>query len=235
MIRQGLIKILDFGLAKQTLPLATSAEQHDTTAPGIILGTVGYMSPEQVRGERLDHRSDIFALGIVLYEMISGRKPFHGASGADTLSAILKEHPPELGQTVGNVPPAIERIVARCLEKDREDRFQSAADLGFALDAVSGFSTAVAQAAPPARRRWKYLGAAMAGAIAVAIAALAAAPWFASKSAPEFHQLTFRRGTVQGARFASDGQTIVYGAAWEGNPTELFSTRSEGPERGRCN
>ena len=230
VIRQGLIKILDFGLAKQTLPLATSAEQHDTTAPGIILGTVGYMSPEQVRGERLDHRSDIFALGIVLYEMISGRKPFHGASAADTLSAILKEHPPELGQTVHDLPPAIDRIVTRCLEKDREDRFQSAADLDFALDAVSGFSTAVAQAAPPARRRWKYLGAAMAGAIVVAIAALGAAPWFAAKSAPEFRQLTFRRGTVQGARFAPDGQTIVYGAAWEGNPTELFSTRPEAPE-----
>ncbi len=230
VVRQGLIKILDFGLAKQTLPLATSAEQHDTTAPGIILGTVGYMSPEQVRGERLDHRSDIFALGIVLYEMISGGKPFHRASPADTLSAILKEHPPELTQTVRDLPPAIERIVTRCLEKDRENRFQSAADLGFALDAVSGFSSAVAHAAPPTRRRWKYLGAAMAGAVVVTIAALAAAPWFASRSAPEFHQLTFRRGTVQGARFAPDGQTIVYGAAWEGNPTELFSTRPEAPE-----
>jgi serine/threonine protein kinase/Tol biopolymer transport system component len=230
VIRQGLIKILDFGLAKQTLPLASSSEQHETTTPGIILGTVGYMSPEQVRGERLDHRSDIFALGIVLYEMISGHKPFQGASPADTLSAILKEHPPELSQIVRDVPPAIERIVTRCLEKDRENRFQSAADLGFALDAVSGFSSAVAQAAPPPRRRWKYLGAAMAGAIVVAIATLAAAPWFAAKSDPEFHQLTFRRGTVQGARFAPDGQTIVYGAAWEGNPTELFSTRPEAPE-----
>jgi Tol biopolymer transport system component len=230
VIRQGLIKILDFGLAKQTLPTAASGDENDTTAPGIVLGTVGYMSPEQVRGERLDHRSDIFALGIVLYEMISGRKAFHGPTSADTLSAILKEHPPELGQIVRDVPPAIERIVTRCLEKDREDRFQSAADLGFALEAVSGFSTAVGQAAPATRRRWKYLGAAIAGAIVVAIAALAAAPWFATKSVPEFHQVTFRRGTVQGARFASDGQTIVYGAAWEGSPTELFSTRAEAPE-----
>jgi eukaryotic-like serine/threonine-protein kinase len=229
--RQGLVKILDFGLAKLTTPLSSLEIDNETTAPGLILGTVGYMSPEQARGEQIDHRSDLFALGIVLYEMLSGRKPFQGTSAADTLSAILKEHPPELSQIVRDLPPGIERIVTRCLEKDRDDRFQSASDLGFALDALSGVSTPpVAVKIPSKRRPWKYLGAALLGAIAVAAATIAAAPWFTSDDAPQFRQLTFRRGTVQAARFAPDARTIVYAAAWEGNPEELFSTRPEAPE-----
>ncbi len=229
--RQGLVKILDFGLAKLTTPLSPLEIDNETTAPGLILGTVGYMSPEQARGEQIDHRSDIFALGIVLYEMLSGRKPFHGTSAADTLSAILKEQPPELSQIVRDLPPGIERIVTRCLEKARDDRFQSAADLGFALDALSGVSTppAVVRISSP-RRPWKYLGAAMLGAIAVAVGTIAAAPWFTADEAPQFRQLTFRHGTVQAARFAPDARTIVYAAAWEGNPSELFSTRPEAPE-----
>ncbi len=157
--RQGFVKILDFGLAKLTAPLGPLNADNETTAPGLILGTVGYMSPEQARADRIDHRSDIFALGIVLYEMLSGRKAFHGASAADTLSAILKEQPPELSQIVRDVPPGVERIVTRCLEKDREDRFQSASDLSFALEAVSGFSTPPVDVRIPTKRRtWRYVG-----------------------------------------------------------------------------
>ncbi len=229
--RQGFVKILDFGLAKLTAPLGPLNADNETTSPGLILGTVGYMSPEQARADRIDHRSDIFALGIVLYEMLSGRKAFHGASAADTLSAILKEQPPELSQIVRDVPPGVERIVTRCLEKDREDRFQSASDLSFALEAVSGFSTPPVDVYIPRKRRpWRYVGAAMLAAVAVATGALAAGRWLASKEPPQFRQLTFRRGTVQAARFAPDAQTIVYAAAWEGNPAELFSTRPEAPE-----
>jgi eukaryotic-like serine/threonine-protein kinase len=228
--RQGLVKILDFGLAKLTMPMGLSELDNETTAAGVILGTIGYMSPEQARGEKLDHRADIFALGIVLYEMLAGRKAFEGASPADTISAILKDDPPELGQIVRDLPPAVDRIVTRCLEKERDDRFQSAADLSFALDAVSGFSAPIAAIAPPTRRRWKYVGAAVLGAAVVAAAAALAAPWFTAKDAPRFRQLTFRRGTVQAARFAPDTRTIVYAAAWEGSPAELFSTRPEAPE-----
>jgi hypothetical protein len=228
--RPSLVKILDFGLAKLTAPIGALEMDNETTAPGVILGTVGYMSPEQARAEPVDHRSDIFALGIVLYEMLSGRKAFHGASAADTLSAILKAHPPELGQIVRDLPPAVDRIVTRCLEKDREDRFQSAADLGFALDAVSGFSAPIEVKMPSKRRTWKYLGAAMLGALAVAASGMVAVPWFVTSEVPRFRQLTFRRGTVQGARFAPDAQTVVYAAAWEGQPAELFSTRPEAPE-----
>jgi eukaryotic-like serine/threonine-protein kinase len=228
--RQGLVKILDFGLAKLTMPAGLAEVDDEITVPGVILGTIGYMSPEQARGEKVDHRSDIFTLGMVLYEMLAGRRAFEGASPADTISAILKEHPPELGQIVRDLPPAVDRIVTRCLEKEPDDRFQSAADLGFALDAVSGFSAPMAAIAPPARRRWKYVGAAVLGAAVVAAATALAAPWFRSNESPRFRQLTFRRGTVQAARFAPDTRTIVYAAAWEGNPAELFSTRPEAPE-----
>ena len=104
------------------------------------MGTVGYMSPEQVRGQPVDHRSDIFSFGAILYEMLSGRRAFHGPSAADTMSAVLKEDPPELSDTNKTVSPALERLVNHCLEKNPEARFHSARDLAFALEATSGFS-----------------------------------------------------------------------------------------------
>src|SRR5207247_9492697 len=108
------------------------------TDPGSVMGTVGYMAPEQVRGKPVDHRSDIFSFGAILYEMLSGRRAFHGESTADTMSAILKEDPPDLSDTNQNVSPALERLVNHCLEKDPEARFHSASDLAFALEALSG-------------------------------------------------------------------------------------------------
>jgi tetratricopeptide (TPR) repeat protein len=140
--KEGRIKILDFGLAKVQISELENQEAAATitqsTEPGMVMGTLGYMSPEQVRGKEIDHRSDVFSLGAVLYEMLSGRRAFKGESPADTMSAILKEDPPELTQLVQNLPPALESIIKRCLAKSREERFQSARDLKFALESISG-------------------------------------------------------------------------------------------------
>jgi serine/threonine protein kinase len=144
--RDGRVKILDFGLAKLTAPDREGTAQPSAptlqvdSGPGAVWGTVGYMSPEQVRGNPVDHRSDIFALGAILYEMLSGKRAFQGASPADTMSAILKEEPPELTETVEAIPPALERLVRHCLEKNPGERFQSARDLAFDLAQISGLS-----------------------------------------------------------------------------------------------
>ncbi|MDQ3750188.1 MAG: protein kinase, partial [Acidobacteriota bacterium] len=145
--RDGRVKILDFGLAKLIEPKVESEAQTDVptrkihTNPGAVMGTAGYMSPEQVRGRAVDHRSDIFSFGTVLYEMLSGRRAFKGESTVETLNAILKEDPSDISVTNSNAPPALERIVRRCMEKSSEERFQSARDLAFSLESVSGFSS----------------------------------------------------------------------------------------------
>ncbi len=159
----GRVKILDFGLAKLTGAGEADRSQTDIptrrvdTDPGIVMGTVGYMSPEQLRGRRADHRSDIFSFGAILYEMLSGRRAFHGESTADTMSAILRQDPPELSETNKNVNPALERVVQHCLEKNPEERFHSASDLAFAIQALSGSAAVsgqtVAMAAQLARPR----------------------------------------------------------------------------------
>ena len=139
LTRDGTVKILDFGLAKCETGLGGAADADHTmaaTSAGVILGTVGYMAPEQIRGEPADPRSDIFAVGTVLYEMVSGQRAFHGDSPADTMSAVLREQPPDLVLRTGT-PPAVARIVRRCLEKDAAERFQSARDVRFALEAVT--------------------------------------------------------------------------------------------------
>jgi eukaryotic-like serine/threonine-protein kinase len=140
--KDGRVKILDFGLAKLRPPRNVSAgsdvaTQKQLTNPGTIMGTVAYMSPEQVRGQDLDHRSDIFSFGIILHEMLSGRRPFTGESQVEVMNAILKEDPPELHETNQKISPALDKIVQRCLEKKPERRFQTASDLGFALEALS--------------------------------------------------------------------------------------------------
>jgi len=142
------VKILDFGLAKPIdagqpgrAPATMMATVAGGTEPGLVLGTVGYMSPEQVRGESVDHRTDIFSFGAVLYELVSGRRAFKRDTAAETMTAILKDDPPELAGAGTPIPPGLERIVRRALEKSPGERFQSAKDLGFALDAVGGPST----------------------------------------------------------------------------------------------
>jgi len=142
----GRVKILDFGLAKLTRPEITSEGDdaptvHAATEPGLVMGTAGYMSPEQVRGKPTDPRSDIFSFGAILYEMISGKRAFHGDTPADTMSAILKEETPELSETARNVPPGLDRIVRHCLEKVPSQRFHSAGDLAFDLEALTDIST----------------------------------------------------------------------------------------------
>lgn len=139
----GRVKILDFGLAKVVGPFdgaegATLSKDEQGTDPGTILGTVGYMSPEQVKGQPADHRSDLFSFGAILYEMFSGRRAFKGDTKVETMNAILKQDPPDLSEPGGEVSPVVERVVRRCLEKRPEERFHSAHDLGLALEALSG-------------------------------------------------------------------------------------------------
>jgi Tol biopolymer transport system component len=140
--KDGRIKILDFGLAKLKQPQGESPHSSPTigangTEPGMVMGTAGYMSPEQVRGKPADHRADIFAFGTILYEMLTGRRAFQKTTAADTMSAILNEEPPAVSQMTPNIPPALQRTIHRCLEKPPEQRFQSASDLAFALEALS--------------------------------------------------------------------------------------------------
>jgi len=161
LTKEGRVKILDFGLAKLTQPLQTSEYGPVTvggvTEPGVVMGTVGYMSPEQVRGESTDHRTDIFAFGAVLYEMLTGKRAFQKATATETMTAILREDPPNILDLVPTLPAGLQRIVHRCLDKGPEQRFQSAADLAFALESaadisLSGQRSALA-APPPARRK----------------------------------------------------------------------------------
>jgi hypothetical protein len=238
----GRVKILDFGLAKLTHAEEGGSQQTDLptatagTEPGVVLGTLGYMSPEQVRGRHADARSDIFSFGAILYEMLSGKRAFHGDSAADTMSAILKEDPPDLSVTNQNISPGLERIVRHCLEKTPEQRFHSAHDLAFDLEALSGLSgQSLAAAAPAGRRRLRLPAMALAAlALALLAAGGLAGRWLSSRGqgtdVPSFHRLTFRRGNVLSARFAPDGKTVVYGAAWEAAPGEIFTVRTDSTE-----
>jgi len=240
--RDGRVKILDFGLAK----LATSEaglEEGATleavpTSAGVILGTVGYMSPEQVRGETADARSDIFALGTVLYEMLSGQRAFRRDTSAETMTAILKEDPAELSASGKAISPGLERVVRRCLEKKPLQRFQSARDLAFNLEGLSGVSstsaTPVAVAGRQPRKWMVGLAAALLALILIA-GFVFVGGWRlrrgASASAqPSYHQLTFERGLVYAARFASEGGSIYYSASWNGQAVQLYSTLPDSPE-----
>jgi Tol biopolymer transport system component len=239
--KDGHVKILDFGLAKLNTPLIDFEEHEEAstvqihTRPGAMLGTVGYMSPEEIRFQPADARSDIFSFGAVLYEMISGNRPFRADSPVETMNAILKEEPPIVSDTKRPTVPALDRIIRHCLEKRPEDRFQSTRDLIFDLEVLTADSTISGSAIttsgvfwPRTRKRLWLLPT-----IALALAALSAAYFFGRTTAPglpSYHQLTFRRGTIWSARFGSDGNSIVYSAAWNGNPSDLYLTQRESSE-----
>jgi Tol biopolymer transport system component len=199
-----------------------------------VLGTVGYMSPEQVRGQPVDHRSDIFSFGSVLYEMLSGKRAFRGPSTVETLNAILKEDPPSLSETNRSLPPALERIVGHCLEKNPEERFQSARDIAFDLEQLSGTSQ-TAGVAPVSGGPRPRVGVPLS--IAVAVAALGLGVVLGrrgeSAKAPSFERLTFRRESVAAARFAPDGRTVVYESLPGGPVSDLLTAQAGSPESRR--
>ena len=180
--KDGRAKILDFGLAKIVQPQEAASDLDPTammhTDPGLVGGTVGYMSPEQVRRQAIDHRSDIFALGAILHEMVTGKRTFRKLTSADTISAILNEEPPSITRVAPHTPPALQRIVQRCLEKNREQRFQSASDLAFALEALSDSAiTSPVAVRDQNSKKPNRVRAAMAG-VAVALGALVPAYWW---------------------------------------------------------
>jgi serine/threonine protein kinase len=230
----GRVKILDFGLAKLLGP-ATNAGEVETrlgeTQPGAVLGTLGYMAPEQVRAQPADHRADIFAFGATLYEMLSGQRAFRGTTSADTLAAVLNSDPPALTAGDRGVAPGLARIVGRCLEKSPESRFQSASDLVFALEALSQDSgTPVASNTASRRHRgtwlpWSIAALGLAAALIVATlsftrrAADDIAPLKSTLLPPPGTEITDRTGGVPARRLAlsPDGRRIAFTAAgWDG-------------------
>jgi len=254
-------KVLDFGLAKYTAESHTGTESSVTgsmptavnaqllTSPGMAVGTIAYMSPEQALGEDLDRRTDLFSLGLVLYEMATARQAFSGTTSAAVFDAILNRAPVPASQINPQVPAKLQAILDKALEKDVKLRYQTASDFRVDLqrlnrEAVSHPSgkMAVQPEAPKSQgsngsqqaSRWPMVAAASA---IIAILLIAGAYLEGKREGlassiipPTYHQLTFRGGTIRMARFAPDGKNIVYGAAWEGNPLELFITRPGSPE-----
>jgi len=236
---EGRVKLLDFGLAKRTDPAMGSGSRLQTvdkhTEPGTVMGTVRYMSPEQVRGEAADHRSDIFSFGVVLYEMLTGRQAFKRETAAESMTAILKEDPLEIVASGSGPSPALQRIVQHCLEKKPGERFQSARDIAFNLQALSGSAVASGAAGAVTRRGSRLWFAVVAVAVVLGVAGLGlyrAGQKAERRSAPGimFRQMTFRRQMIFQAAFMPDGETIVYSAALGGNVPELFVIRPGEPE-----
>ena len=238
--REGRVKILDFGLAK--LAPAAGAKQSDgmtlTSSPteaGMVMGTAGYMAPEQVRGAVVDSRTDIFAFGAVLYEMISGQRAFRRDTAAETMTAILKEDPPDLSEMTHPVAPGLERIVRRCLEKQPEQRFQSAKDLAFALEALSGTTSTSrtgANAAIAGGTRKTHGTALVAAAAVLGLALGAAVAWYfrpAPAPPPTFTRVSFHRGEVIRGRFTPDAKTVLYSARLAGGVPDTYSIREDYP------
>jgi Tol biopolymer transport system component len=229
LLADGQVKILDFGLAK---PLMTNSGATETAAavtdPGAVMGTVGYMAPEQVRGQATDARTDLFAFGAVLYEMISGRRAFQRETAADTMTAILNEDPPEITGTRTEMSPALERLVRHCLEKNPAERFQSARDIAFALEGLSGSQASAAPGAvAPRRSRGRTV---VAGALLVVVAVAAYVWWTRSHTQSPWPMLAFEPKTwdaqfITNARFAPDGSIVFSAARTGGARPQVYAIR----------
>jgi eukaryotic-like serine/threonine-protein kinase len=229
------VKILDFGLAK-VMPTETGSPGSSSvmaTDEGVVMGTAGYMAPEQVRGQAVDHRADIFSFGAILYEMLAGRPAFAAPTTADRMAAVLREEPPELR---GAAPERLWRLVKRCLEKVPEERIQSTKDLLFHLESLSDVHPW--RETDTRRRLWRRLSrVGIGGMIAILIAAAAMmfatvyrATLASSQKALDLNRISFQNGRVTSARFAPDGQTIVYASAFNGRPLEILTSRLGSPE-----
>jgi Tol biopolymer transport system component len=239
MLTASGVKLLDFGLAKlrdaesaNTIERSTQSVQ--LTATSTILGTIPYMSPEQVEGRDVDARTDLFSLGAILYEMTSGRPAFDGRSPASVISAILTHDPQPLSAVLSGVPPGVDRVVKKCLAKDPDERWQSAADLTAALRWIRDDSTTNRDIARANKRSVRYFRTALVAALTAGAAMGGVTTWMLASSRhggggsatmPEFTPLTFRTGAVSAARFAPDGETVIYSAAWGGEDYALFMTR----------
>jgi eukaryotic-like serine/threonine-protein kinase len=233
--RDGRVKILDFGVAKlrsaDDFALSDDDTMEQDTSPGTVIGTVGYMSPEQVRGQPVDGRSDIFSLGTVMYEMIAGEHPFRSDSAADTMSSILREDPAELSALNPNVTPGLERVIRHCLEKSADQRFQSARDLAFQLEMLSSTSGAIPTMEMPALSKRSRAALFIGGGL---LAAALAGGWLlgskASRPHPPrigFRQLTFDDGVEVAPAISPDGQTFVFTRGL-GAGTDIYLQRVDG-------
>jgi hypothetical protein len=239
--KDGLVKILDFGLAKPVMAeskggsaLVTMAEE---TRPGTVLGTVGYMAPEQASGRTMDFRSDQFSFGSILYEIATGRRAFERNTSAETLTAIIREEPVPPAQINPAVPAPLRWILERCLAKDPDERYASTRDLARDLRSLRDHlsEASVSGEAVPIRPALKKRSLVRAGLTALlAVAALAAGMLLERRIArfapPSYQQITFGSGTIRSARFAPDGQTLVYSAAWDGNPLKLYLKHPSSPD-----
>lgn len=220
--RDGVVKLLDFGLAKLKPDLAPAGDTTVAgaigTTPGLLLGTVGYMAPEQVRGDSLDHRADIFSLGAILYELLAGRRAFGGDAMPDTLSAILHTDPPSLTTIRSDVPLSLDRVIHRCLEKDPADRYQSARDLAFSLEALSSDAGRTVDIGTSRRRRWPLPAVAAGVAIGLIVSAIPLAILRRTTrdepapSAVRVHRLTDLVGLEESPAIAPDGKSVAFTA-----------------------